>query len=216
MEYLILRLQGPMQAWGGHTLEDYRPTELFPTRSGLIGLLGACLGIDREDVAALQTLSASFTFAARLDRREYSTSKMTDFHTVLRARNQGGRASEHAVLSFREYLCDAQFTVALEFVENAAYDLASLRAALVKPVYTPVLGRRSCPLAQPILLGTVGASDLHSALASISPHRGTVYSEVEGDSRNRLRVRDVPIAGTRQFETRNVFIHLEEPDDVSV
>ena len=44
--YLILRLDGPMQAWGTHTFEDFRPSNLFPTRSGLLGLLGACLGID--------------------------------------------------------------------------------------------------------------------------------------------------------------------------
>ena len=49
--YLILRLDGPMQAWGSHTFEDFRPSNLFPTRSGLLGLLGACLGIDRGDHA---------------------------------------------------------------------------------------------------------------------------------------------------------------------
>lgn len=44
--YLILRLAGPMQAWGQPTFEGTRPTGRFPTRSGLLGLLGACLGID--------------------------------------------------------------------------------------------------------------------------------------------------------------------------
>ena len=52
--YLILRLDGPMQAWGSHTFEDFRPSNLFPTRSGLLGLLGACLGIDRGDHAGLE------------------------------------------------------------------------------------------------------------------------------------------------------------------
>lgn len=38
--YLILRLAGPMQAWGQPTFEGTRPTGRFPTRSGLLGLLG--------------------------------------------------------------------------------------------------------------------------------------------------------------------------------
>ena len=34
-EYLILKLQGVMQSWGGHTFEDYRPSGNFsdPLRS---------------------------------------------------------------------------------------------------------------------------------------------------------------------------------------
>lgn len=48
-QYLALKLQGVMQAWGGHTYEDLRHTELIPTRSGILGLLAACLGIDRQD-----------------------------------------------------------------------------------------------------------------------------------------------------------------------
>lgn len=47
-EYMILNLRGVLQSWGGHTFEDYRPSNLFPTRSGLIGLLAACLGIDKK------------------------------------------------------------------------------------------------------------------------------------------------------------------------
>ena len=40
--FLVQKLDGPMQAWGTHTYEDFRPSNLFPTRSGLLGLLGAC------------------------------------------------------------------------------------------------------------------------------------------------------------------------------
>lgn len=66
--YLILRLDGPMQAWGTHTFEDYRPCNSFPTRSGLLGLLGACLGIDRRDTSALNRLADSVEFTVRVDR----------------------------------------------------------------------------------------------------------------------------------------------------
>ena len=55
--YLILRLAGLMQAPGQLTLKEMRPTGRFPTRSGLLGLLGACLGIQRDDTSSLQALS---------------------------------------------------------------------------------------------------------------------------------------------------------------
>lgn len=45
-DYLILQLNGPMQSWGLPTFEGIRPSAPFPGRSGLLGLLGACLGIN--------------------------------------------------------------------------------------------------------------------------------------------------------------------------
>ena len=94
--YLILRLDGPMQAWGTHTFEDYRPSNLFPTRSGLLGLLGACLGLDRSDNANLDALADSVEFTVRLDSSASRpdagglipkrSTTLSDYHTVLDAR----------------------------------------------------------------------------------------------------------------------------------
>lgn len=89
--YLILRLAGPMQAWGQPTFEGTRPTARFPTRSGLLGLLGACLGIQRDDRSALQALSESVRFAVRCDQsfidgRTIPVTGLRDYHTVMDAR----------------------------------------------------------------------------------------------------------------------------------
>lgn len=67
--FLILKLAGPLQAWGGHTFEDFRPSHDVPTRSGLLGLLGACLGVRRDDPDGQQALARSVRFAVRTDRR---------------------------------------------------------------------------------------------------------------------------------------------------
>ena len=214
-EFLLLRLHGVLQAWGGHTYEDFRPSEVFPTRSGLVGLLGACLGIDRQDEAGLTALSEGFRYAARADARTdvkdqpLRVVKITDYHTVLGPRLVPGSTRKGAVVSRREYLCDAQFTVALQFLPQAAPDLTCVRQAVQHPVYTPFLGRRSCPLTQPLYCATVRAADLHAALAQIPPGRGVIYSEVAGDSPNRFTVRDVPYGGRRRFMTRTVYIHAE-------
>ena len=68
-EYLILKLQSPMQAWGRETFEGLRPSELFPGRSALLGLLGACLGVDRTDRLHQQSLASSVAFAVRVDKQ---------------------------------------------------------------------------------------------------------------------------------------------------
>ena len=113
MDVFILRIAGVLQAWGTHTFEDSRPSALFPTRSGVAGLLGACLGIDREDPGGLRAVSDGFAYCARLDRSRWPLVRIVDFQTVEHARKVDGGVSENPVLSRRQYLCDAKFTVAL-------------------------------------------------------------------------------------------------------
>jgi CRISPR system Cascade subunit CasD len=206
--YLILRLAGPMQAWGQPTFEGSRPVATFPTRSGLLGLLGACLGIRREDKTALQQLADSVRFAVRCDEVPLPASKMTDYHTVQGARKEyRGLKSHDTIQTWREYLCDATFTVAVWCLPGASLSLSELAEKSRKPVFTPYLGRRSCPLSQPLYLGECSAPDPLAALATFAA-AGVVYSEepvTDGD--RRLRVRDEPMVSLpRQFAARDWFV----------
>ena len=70
--YLILRLAGPMQALGAADRflkeRDILPEDaVFRPEAGYYGLLGACLGIQRDDTSSLQALSESVQFAVRCD-----------------------------------------------------------------------------------------------------------------------------------------------------
>ena len=56
MRALALRLEGPMQSWGGPTAGDDRPSLEFPTKSGVLGVVGSSLGVAREDVAKPKTV----------------------------------------------------------------------------------------------------------------------------------------------------------------
>jgi CRISPR system Cascade subunit CasD len=207
-EYLILRLKGVLQSWGGHTFEDYRPSNLFPTRSGLVGLLAACLGIDRKDLKNQKALSDSFIYAVRVDETANRCHKITDFHTIKDARKVDGTPNKkNVVVSRREYLCDASFTVALRLTDTTVFNVQRIFDHLQKPVYTPFLGRRSCPLSVPPFHSIVQAESLIKALETAEPFCGTIYSE-EDENDNRFIVRDVPLCnGKRQFATRTVFIH---------
>jgi CRISPR system Cascade subunit CasD len=210
LDYLILRLQGAMQAWGGHTYEDYRPSLVFPTRSGVVGLLAACLGIDRKDLSHQKELSNSFTYAVRVDDRSYQVHKIKDFHIVQNVPKVDGTI-RNSVVSIREYLCDAHFTLAMKFTKDSGYDLEIIKQAVDNPVFTPVLGRRCCPISRPLFDSVVQAKGFLGALAQITPGCGTVYSEVDESSTNTLSVRDVPrFNGLNQFDTRSVYIHAQE------
>lgn len=222
--FLILKLEGVLQAWGEHTFEDFRPSHGFPTLSGLLGLLGACLGIERADTDAQKALAASVAFAVRADDRRlailgsdrferYRATRMTDFHTVLDARKVGGKRNEYPVVSSREYLCDAAFTVAIQQCANAVYTLDQIAEAVRKPVYTPSLGRRSCPLSRPLFHGMVDAENLVAALRGVDPAGGVIYSESGGEGQPQLRLRDRPIHGRpRQFASRRVYVYAGEEE----
>lgn len=217
--FLILRLDGPMQAWGTHTFEDFRPSNLFPTRSGLLGLLGACLGLERNNLVGQAQLAASVEFSVRVDQTlarpgldqpvSKRNVKLPDFHTVMDARKVDGKANKFPVVSRREYLFDAAFTVAVGSKPGASVTLTQLADALRHPLYTPSLGRRSCPLARPLLEGELEAEDALAALTKTTPAGGLVYSETQA-SDQPLRLRDVPLHGhKRQFGTRLVYLHKE-------
>ncbi|MEZ0368066.1 MAG: type I-E CRISPR-associated protein Cas5/CasD [Candidatus Sericytochromatia bacterium] len=218
-EFLILRLQGVMQAWGKHTYEDYRPSELFPTRSALSGLLGACLGLDRQDSESLQALDASYRYAVRVDQRELNGGRLEvqrifDYHTINESIRATGQVRTDPIQSYREYLYDAQFTVALSLTDTSRYTLEQLTQAVQTPVYTPFLGRHSCPLSRPLFERHCEAADAMQALAQVEPGKGPIYSE-DHPTNSRFTVRDLPRYGrSRLFDTREVYLHQPEENDV--
>jgi len=215
-EYLILKLQGPMQAWGEHSFEGLRPSNYVPTRSAVIGLLGACLGIKREEKNRYKELVDSIGMAVRVDMRKSPDNedkrliqqKMTDYHTIKNARKDyHGLSSHETIQTWREYLMDAEFTVA---IWNRGADetlIENLDQAVKKPYFTPYLGRRSCPIARPLFERILKADSELAALGKVSPAGGEIYSETPGKVRS-LKVRDVPlIHQPRQFASRIVYVY---------
>lgn len=220
--FLILRLDGPMQAWGTHTFEDFRPSNLYPTRSGLLGLLAACLGIERSDHSGQAQLASSVEFSVRVDGTVERPGgkkpvtkpgvKLPDYHTVMDARrvNRQPKPGE-TIQSWREYLFDAAFTVAVGERPDAHYTLDQISTALRRPCYTPTLGRRACPITRPLLDGDpIEASDALAALRQSLGCGELIYGE-SAESDQPLRLRDVPLHGRhRQFGTRVVYLHKEK------
>ena len=217
-QHLILKLQGPLQSWGKHSFEGLRPSEAFPGRSALLGLLAACLGIDREDQVGQQALASSVAFAVRIDQRAYQPQKMTDYHTVKDARiDYQGLKSHETIQTWREYWQDAVYTVAIWSLPEATIALDQLKDAVQKPVFTPVLGRRSCPISRPLFETMQEANTALAALAHVEPVNGVVYSEESEGKDRQIQIRDVPIIEQpRQFASRRVYVQKLKTGDEHV
>lgn len=137
MPTLLLRLAGPMQSWGTTSRFDQRDTGKEPSKSGIIGLLAAALGIDRENWSDLAPLT-SLKMGVRHDRpgilkRDYQTAQ-----NIISA----DRSKKHdTAVTTRDYLADAVFLVGLEGDNRSL--LETVHQALQNPVWPLALGRKS-------------------------------------------------------------------------
>ncbi|MBR1752081.1 MAG: type I-E CRISPR-associated protein Cas5/CasD [Ruminococcus sp.] len=173
MTTLLLRLSAPIQSWGESSKFETRRTQSYPTKSGVIGLAAAALGISREDDEALRKLSA-LRFGLRIDKEG---ELLRDYHTV---------SGEKPYITNRYYLCDATFLVGLE-CEDATL-LHKLEEAIKAPAYPLYLGRRSCPPTYPLVLGSRD-KDLITALNE-EPWLLPKWRQdrIYGDEERRLRI----------------------------
>lgn len=146
MPTLLMRLAGPMQAWGTTSRFDERDTQLEPSKSGVVGLLCAALGRDRaEPVNDL----AQLRMGVRVDREGLL---MRDYQTatgVLIAADAKPKM-DRTVVSPRYYLADAAFLVGMEGTDWAL--LEQLNAALRAPFWPLALGRKSFAPSMPVWL----------------------------------------------------------------
>lgn len=186
---LFLRLEGPMQSWGERARWSVRDTAPEPTKSGVVGLLGCALGINTDK--ALRELSRCLRVGVRCDR---PGTRIIDYHTVgggyaypalLTAEGKPKVSSgrPHTEQTWRHYLCDAAFLVALQ----GAPDLIDRLTVAIQAPYWPIyLGRKSCPPSRPPFDGVGDFPDLEGALTAWPLHRATA-----ADKTGVVRVRAV-------------------------
>lgn len=223
---VLLLLDGPMQSWGTRGRFGYRDTDREPSKSGVVGLVGAALGMSRDDGPLLERL-AKLRLGVRVDR---PGTILRDFHTAgggtFRGAPHGvyGVKESGTVLTNRFYLADACFVAALSGTDEEL--LLRVARALQCPHWPLALGRRGCPPAARVFLEGPIAGDERSALRSV-PWQGRRWA-VPAERRMRKPVknegelpplrcvveapdgtprRDVPLAFTshsRSFATRFV------------
>ncbi len=137
--YLLFRLYGHMSSWGDIAVGDIRPSFHYPSKSAIIGLIAASMGI-RRDKHEKHSELAKLIFSVRIDAPGVP---IEDYHTVqtpyeqtiknnrtnacwtrideikaiknrIKTENSGdARKQAGAITSRRTYLCDAVYTIAL-------------------------------------------------------------------------------------------------------
>ena len=160
MPTLLLRLVGTMQSWGTTSRFDQRDTGKEPSKSGVVGLLAAAMGIDRENWVDVEPLT-HLSMGVRHDRpgvpkRDYQTAQ----HII-----SADRSKIHdTAVTTRDYLADAAFLVGL-VGEDRAF-LERIHAALRDPVWPLALGRKSYVPSESIWMeNAVQDTPLREALA---------------------------------------------------
>jgi CRISPR system Cascade subunit CasD len=176
--FLLFRLYGPLASWGEIAVGEERPSALHPTRSALLGLLAAALGLRRDAEAEHAELGRTLKFAVRVESagvplRDYQTAQVAAprrgrVYATREAQLRGRRDELETILSRRDYRCDALYGVAAwhEGHEGEAprWQLDILAGALRRPVFCLYLGRKSCPPALPLSPRVIAAPSAANAL----------------------------------------------------
>jgi CRISPR system Cascade subunit CasD len=161
MQYLAMMFDAPLQSWGFASRFQRRTTGPYPTKSGVLGLLCAALGLAKGSAAEeewLPRLAALRMTAVMLPRttsailgetgsKELPVLHLQDFHTVLGTRRASGSRNHDPVVTIREYLLDARFGILLAGDNNT---LAQAARAVRNPVWGVWFGRKCCIPAAPL------------------------------------------------------------------
>ncbi len=175
-DYLLFRLYGPMVSWGDTAVGEFRPSHGHPTRTTVLGLLAAALGIRRNEEEKLLELDKGYRIAFRLDApgevlRDYHTTQVPpEQHKVVHytRRDEINSSRLHTILSQRDYRTDSAVSVSLSLSDNTSFSLSHCHTALMQPVLPLYLGRKSCPLAFPLEPEIIQAASLKSAFDTYS------------------------------------------------
>ena len=168
MKHLALYLRAPLQSWGASSKFGDRGTFDAPTRSGLLGLIAAACGIDKNDeardrewLARTSRLSLEVVGFKRGDR-------MTDYHTVGARYDKDDPWQRRMIpttadgkprgtdLTHRDYLLDSVFGAVLSGDDALVAEMAT---ALANPVWGVWLGRKNCIPTEPVFAGVFESAE---------------------------------------------------------
>lgn len=177
-QFLTFALVAPLASFGDLAVGERRGGWDRPGRSAVLGLVGAALGLERDDEAAHQALEAQYGLGLLCHA---SGSLLADYHTAQvpptrRGRRFRTRAEELAapdlstILSRRDYRQGAWHLAVLWPRKQARWPLTELAEAMQRPVFALYLGRKSCPLGLPLAPQILEAPDAVAALRERHRH----------------------------------------------
>ena len=174
-KYLLFQLYGPMASWGDVAVGDMRPTFGHPSKSAVLGLVAAALGIKRSNHKDQRALAESYFFAARLETpgvmlRDFHTAEVPsgkDLPAYVQTRREelsAVKVKDNPVVSRRDYRCDARATICIWSPgDEPQWSLSELAKELRTPSFLLYLGRKACPISLPLNPQVAEADTLRAA-----------------------------------------------------
>ncbi len=189
--HLLMRLEAPLMAFGGETIDNYGVIRDFPALSMVTGLLANALGWRREDAELHGRLQERLLLGARL---ESVVRRLHDYQTALLFENdQGwtttgipeGRAKSPSyskqadgrkamtLQRYRDYHVDLSTLVALRLEpDDESPTLNDLAHALDYPARPLFIGRKSCLPSCRLFAGWQEGNNVLQALQAVPVPRG--------------------------------------------
>jgi CRISPR system Cascade subunit CasD len=239
MHFLLLWLEGPLQSWGSESKFGRRDTQIFPTKSGIYGLLLAALGAQGPQIKLLDRLSRfeqtviSFT-QMKKNKNGSNEAKvqslrqpfLMDFQMVgsgfdnqdpwqkmlIPKKKDGSTAvGGGAKMTYRYYLQDAKFAV----IQSLDSDLSeTFTHALQNPVFDMYLGRKNCVPTEIVFQGLFDTYERAYEQSLNISKRKQLHPEfkvVEGEHEGEiLNLNDVPIEFGARKGYRDRFVTIIE------
>lgn len=215
---LAIYLDAPLQSWGVSSRFQRRGTESHPSKSGVLGLIAAAMGIDKhspDEASQLAPLAACrfSVFPVAQGENAPPVLRLEDYHTVgggydrsdpidkLRISRKASGGVSTTIQTWRYYLEQARFVAVLE---GSTSILQQAAAALENPVWGVWFGRKCCLPAAP-LLPTLATSSQEALAGLLKKAQARISGEglMEKDGDSAWHPLDNPVAfGRREFLSR--------------
>lgn len=227
--YVLLWFEAPLQSWGADSKFGRRDTLKFPSKSGVLGMVCSALGAGGEQTELLARFT-SLDMQVISYRKTNAKSEKRDKEPLLRdfqmvgsgyddsnpwedllipKKADGSRPNGAGTkMTYRYYLQDAVFAVALQVPSDLADEIVS---ALQSPHWDVYLGRKTCIPTELVYQGVFQSIDSAFEQADKLAKQKTLLEDFkvvqgaeEGDENYTLN--DVPIrfGEHKQYRDRQV------------
>lgn len=185
MAVLLLNIAAPMQSWGTELKLKNHPTDKYPSKSGIIGMLASAEGRKRsDDIGDL----AQLAIGVRVDKPGVVE---VDYQTacIRKKISDADIDNKYRYVGHRYFICDARYTVAISGDTDRLQDISY---NLQHPANALFFGRRSFPVNADLVIG-IFDEDIDKALHGHGYQTDMMIIE-DADAERDKMVKDIPVS----------------------
>jgi CRISPR system Cascade subunit CasD len=210
-----MRLAAPIASLSGARIDTVGDSLPVPTRSMIVGIIGAAVGLGYDQPHVLQKLQDTMRLVIVVHRagvviRDYQTVRLSLPHMIgpmwwhdgqrLGVMEREGGDPERTITGERPLTCDYDATVIVELLPGAPFSAEDILNALRSPIYPLTVGQRSCIPSMPIAGKQLDSPTLENAAGLVEA--GIRYLPAECIQQGRFGDIYVTIPSGRDWVSR--------------